>query len=39
LIYNSGLLIKDVFTEYIKQKQVLDAKVEGRVKILNLKNK
>jgi 5'-nucleotidase / UDP-sugar diphosphatase len=38
MIYNSGLLIKDVFTLYVKQKKSLDAKIEGRIKILNLKN-
>lgn len=37
LVYNSGLLIKDVFTQYVEQKKVLDAKIEGRIKILNLK--
>ncbi len=36
LLWNTGLLIKDVFANYVKQKKVLNAHVEGRIKIINL---
>lgn len=39
LIYNSGLLIKDVFKQYVEKNKVLNAKVERRIKIKNLKSK
>jgi 5'-nucleotidase / UDP-sugar diphosphatase len=37
LIWNTGLLIKDVFAEYVKQKKILNAGIEGRILILNPK--
>jgi 2',3'-cyclic-nucleotide 2'-phosphodiesterase (5'-nucleotidase family) len=38
LIYNTGLLIRDVFAEYVRQKKVINPQIEGRIKILNPKN-
>jgi 2',3'-cyclic-nucleotide 2'-phosphodiesterase (5'-nucleotidase family) len=37
LIYNSGLLIKDVFKQYVEENKVIEPKVDGRIEILNLK--
>lgn len=35
LIYNSGMLIKDVFTEYVEKHPIIEFKVEGRAKVIN----
>jgi 2',3'-cyclic-nucleotide 2'-phosphodiesterase (5'-nucleotidase family) len=38
LLYNSGLLIRDVFAGYIKQRKIINPGIEGRIKVLNQKN-
>ena len=36
-VYNSGLLIEDIFKEYVQKHQQLNTEVEGRIVILNEK--
>ena len=38
LLYNTGLLIRDVFAGYVKQRKIINPRIEGRIKILNPKN-